>query len=74
MTEKQQSFEESLGKLEAILKRIETEEVPLEEMLILYEEGVRLSKTCRDVLDNAQKKLEIITQKLEEDDDNDNSL
>ncbi len=74
MTEKQQSFEESLGKLEAILKRIETEEVPLEEMLILYEEGVRLSKTCRDVLDNAQKKLEIITQKLEEDDENDNSL
>jgi exodeoxyribonuclease VII small subunit len=69
MTEKHENFEESLAKLEAILHRLETEEVPLEEMLTLYEEGVRLSKACRTVLEKAHKKLELITDKLEEDDD-----
>ncbi|MDK2975885.1 MAG: exodeoxyribonuclease small subunit [Candidatus Marinimicrobia bacterium] len=66
MTEKNESFEASLAKLEAILKRLETEDVPLEEMLALYEEGVALSKTCRKVLEDARKKLQVISENLSE--------
>ncbi|HAE86920.1 TPA: exodeoxyribonuclease VII small subunit [Candidatus Marinimicrobia bacterium] len=66
MTEKNESFEASLAKLEAILKRLETEDVPLEEMLTLYEEGVSLSQTCRKVLEDARKKLQVISEHLSE--------
>ncbi|BFN36837.1 exodeoxyribonuclease VII small subunit [Fidelibacter multiformis] len=66
MTEKNESFEASLAKLEAILKRLETEDVPLEEMLTLYEEGVSLSQTCRKVLENARQKLQVISEHMNE--------
>ncbi|MCD6233457.1 MAG: exodeoxyribonuclease VII small subunit [Candidatus Neomarinimicrobiota bacterium] len=66
MTEKKESFEASLAKLEAILKRLETEDVPLEEMLTLYEEGVSLSQTCRKVLEDARKKLQVISEQMSE--------
>ncbi|MGC9512433.1 MAG: exodeoxyribonuclease VII small subunit [Fidelibacterota bacterium] len=66
MTEKNESFEASLAKLEAILKRLETEDVPLEEMLTLYEEGVLLSQTCRKVLENARQKLQVISEHMNE--------
>ncbi|MDD3806752.1 MAG: exodeoxyribonuclease VII small subunit [Candidatus Marinimicrobia bacterium] len=67
MTEKKvkkETFEESLTKLESIIKRLESENIPLEEMLKLYEEGISLSKTCRKVLEDAQKKLQVISEQL----------
>lgn len=66
MTVKKVNFETSLAKLEAILKRLESEDVPLEEMLTLYEEGISLSKTCRKVLDDARKKLQVISEQIDD--------
>lgn len=52
------SFEESLSKLENIVRTLEVGEVRLEEALRLFEEGSELSKRCLAELDKIQKKLE----------------
>lgn len=55
-------FEESLSKLEAMVKSLEKGDLPLEDSLRVFEEGVRLSKDCLKLLDEAQKKVEILMQ------------
>lgn len=54
-------FEEALNKLEKIVNRLEEEELPLDEMIKLFEEGMKLSKYCNEKLLAAQKKIEILT-------------
>ena len=53
-------FEEALGRLEEIVKALERGDLPLEESLKVFEEGVKLSKTCLKMLDEAEKKVEIL--------------
>jgi len=53
-------FEEALEKLEASVKRLDSEELPLEEALAEYEKGLEALKLCRGILDAAQRKLEIL--------------
>jgi exodeoxyribonuclease VII small subunit len=53
-------FEEALEKLEASVKRLDSEELPLEEALSEYEKGLEALKLCRGILDAAQRKLEIL--------------
>ncbi len=53
-------FEQSLGRLEEIVKVLEKGDLPLEESLKIFEEGVRMSKTCLKMLDEAEKKVEIL--------------
>ncbi len=53
-------FEEALGRLEEIVKALEKGDLPLEESLKIFEEGVRMSKTCLKMLDEAEKKVEIL--------------
>jgi exodeoxyribonuclease VII small subunit len=53
-------FEEALGRLEEIVKALEKGDLPLEESLKIFEEGVKLSKTCLKMLDEAEKKVEIL--------------
>lgn len=57
------NFEESLSRLEEIIRMMEEQQQPLEELLRLYGEGVTLLGACRQQLDKAQQKLE---QSLEE--------
>jgi exodeoxyribonuclease VII small subunit len=52
------SFEESLSKLENIVRTLEVGDVRLEEALRLFEEGSALSKRCLSELDRIQKRLE----------------
>ena len=52
------SFEESLSKLENIVRTLEVGDVRLEEALRLFEEGSELSKRCLSELDKIQRKLE----------------
>jgi len=58
MTEKR--FEEALKELERIVERLEKGDLPLEDALTLFEEGVKLSRFCHKKLDEAQKKVEIL--------------
>ena len=53
-------FEESLQRLEKIVDELEKGSVPLEQALKLFEEGVRLSNTCRKELEEAEGKVEIL--------------
>ena len=53
-------FEECLERLEKILAELERGEVPLEQSLKLFEEGIRLSDSCRKELEDAEGKVEIL--------------
>ncbi len=55
-------FEESLGKLELIVKQLERGELPLDESLNQFAEGMRLSKVCLDKLDQAERQIDKIIQ------------
>lgn len=52
------SFEESIRRLGQIVERLESGELPLEESLKLFEEGVRLAKSSQSTLDRAEKRVE----------------
>ena len=53
-------FEEALEKLEKIVQRLEDANLPLDEALSLFEEGIKLSRFCSQKLDEAEKKVEIL--------------
>jgi len=55
------SFEKDLKRLEDIVAKMEAGDVPLDESMKLFEEGVKLSRLCSERLDKAEKKVEIIT-------------
>lgn len=55
--EKKLSFEESMGRLEQIVRSLEQGNVPLEESLKLFEEGTRLVRHCGNQLDEAELKV-----------------
>ena len=54
------SFEESLKKLEAIVEQLERGDLSLEDSLKLFEEGVGLSTACKQELDAAEGKVEML--------------
>ncbi|WP_215112881.1 exodeoxyribonuclease VII small subunit [Exiguobacterium sp. s63] len=62
MTEKEQTFEAALERLEQIVAQLESGDVPLEEAMTLYEEGVRLSEMCQTKLSAAEKKMDEILE------------
>jgi exodeoxyribonuclease VII small subunit len=53
-------FEECLQRLEKIVDQLEKGEIPLEQALKLFEEGIQLSNSCRKELDEAEGKVEIL--------------
>jgi exodeoxyribonuclease VII small subunit len=55
-----EKFETSLARLEEIVKKLETGEIPLEQSLKLFEEGVKLARMCTRRLDEAERKVEIL--------------
>ena len=55
-----EKFEDALNKLEKIVSKLEEGDIPLEESLKLFEEGIRLSRFCKQKLDEAEKKVEIL--------------
>ncbi|RZN14788.1 MAG: exodeoxyribonuclease VII small subunit [Methanosarcinales archaeon] len=56
------SFEESLTKLEEIVKQLEDGNLPLEDSLGLFECGIRFSRRCRELLDNAKHRVDLLTE------------
>jgi exodeoxyribonuclease VII small subunit len=66
MSEKERpGFEEALQKLEAIVNQLDNPEITLEESIKLYEEGLKLSIFCTEMLDQAVLRIEQINQKAE---------
>jgi len=59
MTAKRQTlgFEESLTRLEEIVRHLERGDLPLNESLSMYEEGTALIASCNKILDEAEQKV-----------------
>ena len=57
MAEEKLTFEQAMGRLEEIVKRLERGDAPLEESLSLFEEGTRLLGGCSAQLDSADQKV-----------------
>ena len=61
MSESQeQNFEESFRELESIVRRLEGEQLTLDDSLALFEKGIHLSRFCHQKLSEVEKKIELI--------------
>lgn len=56
----EKKFEAALTRLEEIVKDLEQGELPLEQSLKLFEEGVKLARLCNKRLEEAERKVEIL--------------
>ena len=59
------SFETSLHRLEQIVKKLEAGDLPLDDALKLFEEGINLSQQCQKQLEEAENKVEILLKKAD---------
>jgi exodeoxyribonuclease VII small subunit len=56
------SFETAMDRLEKIVEQMESGQLPLEDLIVRYEEGMSLVKICQERLASAEQKIEIITR------------
>ena len=66
MAAKKLSFEDSINRIDEIVKMLEKGDAPLEKSLSLFEEGTTLIKQCGKLLDSAEQKV-VLIQKGEDD-------
>ena len=57
MTEKNKDFESSLKKLEKIVSELEGGDLPLEKSIKAFEEGIKLTRHCQKMLNEAELKI-----------------
>ncbi len=57
------NFEQSLGRLEEIVRKLESANLPLDEAMKLFEEGMQLSRECQKQLEQAEARVEILLKK-----------
>lgn len=55
-------FEEALGRLEQIVQTLEAGNLPLEESLKAFEEGIALARLCASQLEAAERRIELLTK------------
>lgn len=60
---KEVKFEEAMQELESIANDLEKGNLTLEESVLKFEEGIKLSKQCNDMIEQAEKKISILLQK-----------
>lgn len=58
----EQTFETAIERLENIVTEMESDKLPLEDLLVRYEEGVKLVRVCEEKLQAAGKRIEMITR------------
>jgi exodeoxyribonuclease VII small subunit len=56
------TFEDSIKQLEKIVEQLEKGDLPLEDSVKLFEEGVRLSSACKQELDEAEGKVQLLVK------------
>lgn len=64
--ERKGSFEETIKELEKIATELENGDLSLEDSVSKFEEGMKLSKQCNDLLENAEKRITILLKDGEE--------
>jgi exodeoxyribonuclease VII small subunit len=55
-------FEDSLTRLEQLVGQLESGNLPLEESLKVFEEGIALARRCAKYLEEAEKRIEVLTK------------
>lgn len=60
MAKRADNFEQSMTRLEEIVRTLESGSAPLDESLKLYEEGIALVRLCSSRLDEAEKKIKLL--------------
>ena len=55
-------FEDCLARLEQIVSRLEAGNLPLEESLTIFEEGIGLARSCARYLEEAEKRIEVLAR------------
>jgi exodeoxyribonuclease VII, small subunit len=63
----EKSFEERMSNLETIKKELEKDDLSLDEAVQKFEDGMKISRECREILDNAEKKITILLEGEEKD-------
>lgn len=66
MEEENISFESAMEELELIAKSLEKGDLNLDESVKQFEKGIKLSKKCNEILENAEKRISILIQDGEE--------
>ena len=56
------NFETAMDRLEKIVEQMESGQLPLEDLIVRYEEGMNLVKVCQERLASAEQKIEIIAR------------
>lgn len=56
------NFEEAMKRLSEVVRLLESGEVSLDESIALFEEGMKLSKKCTELLEKAEQKVRILQQ------------
>ena len=62
MSNKSANFEESMKRLEAIVTELEKGDFSLEESLQRFEEGLKLGKSCKEILEKAETKVKTLVE------------
>ena len=61
-TEPELNFENAMARLEEIVEQMESGKMMLEELIVRYEEGMKLVRICQERLAKAEQRIEIITR------------
>ncbi len=65
MAEKK-SFEKTMEELEQVVEALEAGQIELDQALVLFEKGIKLSKACQKILDQAEQKVTRLTETEDE--------
>ena len=60
--EKELKFEEAMRRLSEIVQTLESGEAPLDDSIALFEEGMKLSKRCTEILEQAEQKVQFLQE------------
>jgi exodeoxyribonuclease VII small subunit len=60
---KKPDFEQSLARLEEVVRKLESPNLPLDQAMKLFEEGMQLSRDCQKQLEQAEARVEILLKK-----------
>jgi exodeoxyribonuclease VII small subunit len=63
MTTDPMDFESAMAELDGIVRTLEQGDLPLEQSLALFERGVALSRFCHDRLEDAERRIQVLTDK-----------
>lgn len=66
MGNKELPFEEAMKQLEVVATKLEKGDLNLDESVVTFEEGMKLSKKCSELLENAEKRITVLLKEGDE--------